>query len=362
MNEIKICPHCKAENEPFAWCCSSCYSSIENVQARPRQSALPPQQNRTFFSQTQRVSPYDQSSVSQRQKQNPYANQDGIQSRQSPYANHSINRQAPEPIRQGYPPQPPQIRRINPLTGNMNIQQHDRGLQSNNMPKAQHNQTYVQTAGQNIGRYMQPNSEGIHERINNPYVPSAPKASPLPQKTRQPKETPMPQGAQNLIKGQRVPLPEAAGSTIMFEYADSGKLIPMTIGSFAFIIKNGHEGCEACMESNASPNIPAIIVPDRNNPKLTVNISSSVKDIEKIIIGFEIAEKSGSCNFSRIDSPAVTVIINGEAKYFIRLEGLLLEKTVIAAEIYLHKGEWKMKTICAGHRENRSEIKSIYGL
>lgn len=348
MNEIKICPHCKAENEPFAWCCSSCYSSIENVQARPRQAALPPQQNRTFFSQAQGVSPYNQSSSRQRQQQNPYANQGGI------------HRQSPDYGQQGYPLQNPQIRRVNPLTGNMNIQQPDRGLQYNNMHRAQHNQTYIQTAGQNIGRYMQPNNEGIHERIQKP---SAPKVSPPPQKARQPKETPMPYGAQNLIKGQRVPLPEAAaGRTIIFEYADSGKLIPMTIGSFAFIIKNGHEGCEACMKSNASSDTPAIIVPDRNNPKLAVKIFPSAKDIEKIIIGFEIEEKSGSCNFSRIESPAVRVIINGKAKYFIRLEGLLLEKTVIAAEIYLQKGEWKMKTICAGHRENRSEIKSIYGL
>ena len=49
-------------------------------------------------------------------------------------------------------------------------------------------------------------------------------------------------------------------------------------------------------------------------------------------------------------------------KYSFHLDGLRREKTVNAAEIYRHRGAWKLKLVGAGYEAGLAKLCEDYGL
>ena len=58
----------------------------------------------------------------------------------------------------------------------------------------------------------------------------------------------------------------------------------------------------------------------------------------------------------------LTLAEDGVPKYSFHLDGLRREKTVNAAEIYRHRGAWKLKLVGAGYEAGLARLCGDYGL
>ncbi|MFC2741772.1 MAG: TerD family protein, partial [Selenomonas sp.] len=65
---------------------------------------------------------------------------------------------------------------------------------------------------------------------------------------------------------------------------------------------------------------------------------------------------------SHVRAPRLTLAEDGVPKYSFHLDGLQREKTVNAAEIYRHRGEWKLKLVGAGYEAGLARLCEDYGL
>ena len=61
-------------------------------------------------------------------------------------------------------------------------------------------------------------------------------------------------------------------------------------------------------------------------------------------------------------APRLTLTVDGVPKYGFDLDGLQREKTVNAAEIYRHRGAWKIKLVGAGYEAGLAKLCEDYGL
>ena len=61
-------------------------------------------------------------------------------------------------------------------------------------------------------------------------------------------------------------------------------------------------------------------------------------------------------------APRLTLAEDGVPKYSFYLDGLRREKTVDAAEIYRHRGAWKLKLVGAGYEAGLAKLCEDYGL
>mgnify|MGYP000941884323 CR=1 FL=1 len=67
-------------------------------------------------------------------------------------------------------------------------------------------------------------------------------------------------------------------------------------------------------------------------------------------------------DFSHVRAPRLTLAEDGVPKYSFHLDALRREKTVNAAEIYRHRGAWKLKLVGAGYEAGLARLCEDYGL
>ncbi|MGN0687376.1 MAG: TerD family protein [Oscillospiraceae bacterium] len=166
-----------------------------------------------------------------------------------------------------------------------------------------------------------------------------------------------------LRKGQRVALQQYVGTRCELRF--SGIHSPdIEIDPYIFLL-GSDEKClgESGMVffGNASSSCGEVVY-DPGSGVITFDFDKMDSRVQRIAIAYSIYDGSASRNFSRVGSPAVTIRARGEDRISYCMYGLNGEVTIVAAEIYLYKGEWKISAVGRGYRDGLVKLCNNYGI
>ena len=84
--------------------------------------------------------------------------------------------------------------------------------------------------------------------------------------------------------------------------------------------------------------------------------------VQKITLAYSVYAGDATKNFSKIRAPRISVFANGAERIAFDMTGLADETTVVAAEFYQYKGEWRISAVGAGFRDGMARLCNRYGI
>ncbi len=168
----------------------------------------------------------------------------------------------------------------------------------------------------------------------------------------------------DMKRGQRVGLPQYLGEKFSAWFTANAPR-GVEIDPYVFLLTDGDKaiGDEGLIffGNERSPNGEVVYSP--NDGHITVDLSKVPPQIKKIALAYSIYDGGAAKNFRAVGSPRVSLrnAENGERVTFTMNE-LGEETTVVAAEFYLYKGEWKISAVGAGFKDGLARLCNRYGI
>ena len=113
---------------------------------------------------------------------------------------------------------------------------------------------------------------------------------------------------------------------------------------------------------NACADDDSIEVDTAGGVGASVDVAKVGAAVERLVLCFSVYDDGTGRDFSHVRAPRLTLAEDGVPKYSFYLDGLRREKTVNAAEIYRHRGAWKLKLVGAGYEAGLARLCGDYGL
>lgn len=171
-------------------------------------------------------------------------------------------------------------------------------------------------------------------------------------------------GALEMERGRRAPLTKYTGAhfEVFFTYeAPRG----MEIDPYVFLLEDGEKalGDEGLVffGNERSPNGEAVYFPSDGH--LEFDLSKADSRVKKISLAYAIYAGSSGYSFSMVKNCRVSIRSSGgEERISFMMRGLSGETTVVALELYLYKGEWKINAVGAGYKDGMARLCNRYGI
>ncbi len=169
-----------------------------------------------------------------------------------------------------------------------------------------------------------------------------------------------------LRRGQRVSAKEMETGTLKIAYDQRGVKEPIEMDGYVFLLAgNGkvQKDSDLVFFGNPESEEQAVrICAAGDAPLVLAELAKVPAWVERIAVCYSIYGDDPRQNFSLVREPAIR-IFHGEAElYRFPLAELEAEKTVVAAEIYRYKGEWKMNFVGAGYHSGLRQLCEGYGV
>ena len=179
-------------------------------------------------------------------------------------------------------------------------------------------------------------------------------------------DTPAPLGELPLLdmrKGQRVSLYQYVGNKCTLRFSGS---IPagIEIDPYVFLLDNdekslGEKGL-VFFGNESSQNGEVRYFPA--DGRIEVDFEKMDYRVQRIAIAYSIYDGNAAKCFSKVGSPRIDISASGTDKISYSMYGLNDEVTVVAMEIYLYKGEWKVSAVGRGYRDGLVKLCNNYGI
>ncbi len=165
-----------------------------------------------------------------------------------------------------------------------------------------------------------------------------------------------------LQRGQRVSLTKYAGDNFSI-YFSCEKPQDMDIDPYLFLLDEnekapGDTGL-VFFGNERSDNGEAVYFPSDGH--LEIDLSKADPKIRKITIAYSVYAGSTVRNFSSVRNPQAALWTDSERISF-KMNELSDETTVVAMEIYLYKGEWKISAVGAGFKDGMAKLCNRFGI
>ncbi len=85
-------------------------------------------------------------------------------------------------------------------------------------------------------------------------------------------------------------------------------------------------------------------------------------DIRKIVLAYSVYSGDSRRNFSQVSEPRLSVYSQGRERIRFDLAGLTDEVTLIAAELYIYHGEWRISAVGSGWRDGLVKLCARFGI
>lgn len=180
-----------------------------------------------------------------------------------------------------------------------------------------------------------------------------------PERRARSPEPPLPQ----LVRGERLRL--AGSEKIAFRYEDEGREPGVEVDAYVFRLYAGgrvHGDEDLIFFGNARADDDSIEVNTADDVGASVDVAKVGAAVERLVLCFSVYDDGTGRDFSHVRAPRLTLAEDGVPKYSFHLDGLRREKTVNAAEIYRHRGAWKLKLVGAGYEAGLARLCEDYGL
>ena len=178
----------------------------------------------------------------------------------------------------------------------------------------------------------------------------------------------LPEGVIIAKRGQRLSLKETKSKTlsIALEFSENPeRKHTADIDAYVFLLQadgkvRGDE--DLVYWGSKSPNKTVKAESLNGKPVVTIELANTDKSVEKISVCYSIYGDAPSQTFNLIDRP-VLKIFDGERELCrFNLDGLNLEKTVVAMEIYRYKGDWRANFVGSGYNDGLKHLCESFGL
>lgn len=199
--------------------------------------------------------------------------------------------------------------------------------------------------------------------VNGPTV-SLPVQVDLPEEIIAPQVSDAP--TQLVKRGQRISIKDLNTSQIKIVYEHQSIAYDMDIDGYCFALgENGKVSCDEDLiffrnTESKDGSIKSSNVASK--PLILIDTEKVASNVSKIVVCFSIYGDDSNQNFSRVLSPSIRVFAADKEAYRFELNDLKEEKTVVAAEIYRYKGEWKINFVGAGYNSGLKQLCEEYGV
>lgn len=170
---------------------------------------------------------------------------------------------------------------------------------------------------------------------------------------------------QTVQQGQRLPL-NFAQSSLRVLYAHARSLQPMNVDAYCFLLKgdgkvSGDE--DLIFFGNSRSRDGAVAVSEaENTPLISVDYTRLPDWVQRAALCFSVYGDDPKQNFSQAVQPVMHVFSGDEEVFRFPLSSLATVKTVVAAEIYRYKGEWKISFVGSGYQSGLRKLCESYGV
>lgn len=96
--------------------------------------------------------------------------------------------------------------------------------------------------------------------------------------------------------------------------------------------------------------------------KMQLSLASVPASVERLAIVYAVYGDNAGDNFSKLSEIALQLKIAERELWRFPIIDLTTERTIVAAEIYRYRGQWKLNAIGAGYREGLERLLRDYGL
>lgn len=167
----------------------------------------------------------------------------------------------------------------------------------------------------------------------------------------------------SLMKGQRVP----AGGYVSGEFDISftgRKLGSLDIDPYVFMLndreRSPSDGYMVFFGNEISADGAVRYHP--NDGHISVDLGKVSPLIKRITVAYSVYSGDSRKNFSLVRDLRVSLCSQGRERVRFDIDGLTNEVTLVAVEIYIYKGEWRISAVGAGYRDGLAKLCNRYGI
>lgn len=195
---------------------------------------------------------------------------------------------------------------------------------------------------------------------NGHTAPPAPPKTDVISLTQQPQEAPL----RNLAikRGQRVAASGYVGSSFSIHFSCE-KQRSVDVDPYVFLLDKDSralgDSSLIFFGNELSDNGEVRYCP--NDGHIEVDLSKADFRIERIVLAYAVYAADSNNNFSVVKDPRISIRTDSERISF-NMDGLSREAAVVAMEMYLYKGEWKISAVGAGYNDGMAKLCNSYGI
>ena len=169
-----------------------------------------------------------------------------------------------------------------------------------------------------------------------------------------------------LTKGQRIPLEGADTSLIKIVYEHEDTSTFVSVDDYTFLLNHTgrvKQDDDLIFFGKQISDCGAVRSIDKGAmPITTIEVAKLQDDIEKIVVCYSVYDNETGYDFSSIEKPLIRIFCEENELYRFQLEGLTIEKTVVALEVYKYKNEWKINFVGSGYSQGLRRLCESFGV
>lgn len=175
---------------------------------------------------------------------------------------------------------------------------------------------------------------------------------------------PLPDGpVLQLKRGQRVPAAPYIGGKCSV-YLTGQKLGNLDIDPYVFLLDENEravgDGGLVFFGNEQSPD--GAVRYNKDDGSVSIDLSMLSQRVKRVSVVYSVYSGSAQKNFSLIRSPMLSLFAQDKERVQFSIDGLKDEVTLVAAEFYIYKGEWRISAVGGGYRDGLVKLCNRYGI
>ncbi len=164
-------------------------------------------------------------------------------------------------------------------------------------------------------------------------------------------------------KGQRMPLAEYVGGSFTVNLTGV-KLGNVDIDPYVFQLDENEKsvGDSGFVFFGNAQSPDGAVTYSAEDGTIGVELGRLPQNVRRIIVAYSVYSGDLRRNFSLVRNPVVSLCVQGEERISFPMEGLTDEITIVAVEMYIYKGEWRISAVGSGYRDGLVKLCGRYGI
>ena len=163
-------------------------------------------------------------------------------------------------------------------------------------------------------------------------------------------------------RGQRIPAAQLGGA--FGAYLTGVKLGELDIDPYVFLLDGNErsigDGGLVFFGNVKSPD--GAVTYDSEDGHITVDPGRLAPGVKRVVLAYSVYSGDAHRNFSLVKDPILSLYSGGRECVSFPIDGLTNEITIVAMEMYIYKGEWRISSVGSGYRDGLVKLCNRYGI